>query len=267
MQEQNSSSARYYNSDLSIWISVDPLSDKYPNLSPYTYCADNPVRLVDEDGREIFPHQNFRGTAYAAVHDDLLKNNSSYKKICSRFASTKKFNLYLNCNEGVIPDGKEGYTKYSYKYEKKGAPNIYPGITVVITEATSTETFDPQKAQEEVSLWHFYIVIHEMIHSYESLDYSIAQNNMNHNGFMDLIGCQKDIWNNLNSDLELGLTSSQIEELCMYGAEESSYFKKYITNTAFVNGTSKEQEIDNYHQRVKDLLSKHGYIAIPNNDK
>ncbi|MBP5709454.1 MAG: hypothetical protein J6W84_00535 [Bacteroidales bacterium] len=38
--------ARYYNSDLSIWISVDPLVDKYPNLSPYTYCAGNPVRLA-----------------------------------------------------------------------------------------------------------------------------------------------------------------------------------------------------------------------------
>ena len=49
----NCFSARYYNSDLSIWISVDPMVDKYPNLSPYTYCADNPVRLVDWDGREI----------------------------------------------------------------------------------------------------------------------------------------------------------------------------------------------------------------------
>ena len=55
-------SARYYpsaplrnrNSDLSIWISVDPLSDKYPNLSPYTYCAGNPVRLVDPDGETIW---------------------------------------------------------------------------------------------------------------------------------------------------------------------------------------------------------------------
>ena len=45
--------ARYYNSDLSLWISVDPLADKYPNLSPYVYCADNPVRLVDENGREV----------------------------------------------------------------------------------------------------------------------------------------------------------------------------------------------------------------------
>ncbi|MBP5709854.1 MAG: hypothetical protein J6W84_02630, partial [Bacteroidales bacterium] len=41
-----SPAARYYNSDLSIWLSVDPLSDKYPNLSPYVYCANNPVRLV-----------------------------------------------------------------------------------------------------------------------------------------------------------------------------------------------------------------------------
>jgi len=45
--------ARYYNSDISIWLSVDPLADKYPSLSPYMYCAGNPVMLVDPDGREI----------------------------------------------------------------------------------------------------------------------------------------------------------------------------------------------------------------------
>ena len=57
----NLSSARYYNSDLSIWISVDPLADKYPNLSPYTYCANNPVRMVDEDGREIGKYYDEHG--------------------------------------------------------------------------------------------------------------------------------------------------------------------------------------------------------------
>ena len=45
--------ARHYNSDLSIWLSADPMSDKYPGLSPYTYCGNNPVRLVDPDGRKI----------------------------------------------------------------------------------------------------------------------------------------------------------------------------------------------------------------------
>ncbi|MCR4811534.1 MAG: RHS repeat-associated core domain-containing protein [Bacteroidales bacterium] len=42
--------ARYYNPDLSLWLSVDPMSDKYPSLSPYNYCAWNPMNLVDPDG-------------------------------------------------------------------------------------------------------------------------------------------------------------------------------------------------------------------------
>ena len=46
--------ARYYDSDLSgLFLSVDPMSDKYPNISPYTYCAWNPVKLVDPDGNKI----------------------------------------------------------------------------------------------------------------------------------------------------------------------------------------------------------------------
>ena len=45
--------SRYYSSDLSIWLSVDPMSDKYPSLSPYVYCADNPVKLVDPNGEEV----------------------------------------------------------------------------------------------------------------------------------------------------------------------------------------------------------------------
>ena len=46
--------SRYYSSDLSIWLSVDPMSDKYPSLSPYVYCANNPVMLVDPNGEEIY---------------------------------------------------------------------------------------------------------------------------------------------------------------------------------------------------------------------
>ena len=46
--------ARYLNTDLSIWLSVDPMSDKYPHLTSYNYCANNPVMLVDPDGREIW---------------------------------------------------------------------------------------------------------------------------------------------------------------------------------------------------------------------
>ena len=33
------------------WLSVDPLSDKYPEISPYAYCHWNPIKYVDPDGR------------------------------------------------------------------------------------------------------------------------------------------------------------------------------------------------------------------------
>ena len=45
--------SRYYSSDLSVWLSVDPMASKYPSLSPYVYCADNPVKLVDPNGEEV----------------------------------------------------------------------------------------------------------------------------------------------------------------------------------------------------------------------
>jgi len=47
--------ARYYNPELSVWLSVDPLAEKYPSMSSYMYCAGNPVMLFDPDGREGWP--------------------------------------------------------------------------------------------------------------------------------------------------------------------------------------------------------------------
>ena len=47
--------ARYMDHELmAMWLSVDPMADKYPSISPYAYCAWNPVKLVDPDGREVY---------------------------------------------------------------------------------------------------------------------------------------------------------------------------------------------------------------------
>lgn len=34
-------------------MSVDPLADKYPGISPYAYCAWNPIKYVDPDGNRV----------------------------------------------------------------------------------------------------------------------------------------------------------------------------------------------------------------------
>ena len=45
--------ARYMNPIASIWYGVDPLTEKYPNVSAFVYCMGNPVKLVDPDGRYV----------------------------------------------------------------------------------------------------------------------------------------------------------------------------------------------------------------------
>ena len=45
--------ARYYDPKVSLWLNVDPLAEKYPNISPYTYVANNPINAIDPDGKLI----------------------------------------------------------------------------------------------------------------------------------------------------------------------------------------------------------------------
>ena len=43
--------ARYYDPTLSgLFLSVDPMADKYPSISPYAYCIWNPVKIIDPNG-------------------------------------------------------------------------------------------------------------------------------------------------------------------------------------------------------------------------
>jgi RHS repeat-associated protein len=57
--------ARYMDHELmTMWLSVDPLADKYPSISPYSYCAWNPIKLVDPDGNEMFPTEKRARKAY-----------------------------------------------------------------------------------------------------------------------------------------------------------------------------------------------------------
>ena len=46
--------ARHYDPATLAWTTADPLAEKYYNISPYTYCHNNPIRYIDPDGMDDY---------------------------------------------------------------------------------------------------------------------------------------------------------------------------------------------------------------------
>jgi len=53
--------ARYYDPKGSLWLNVDPLAEDFPSWTPYHYCHNNPIVLIDPDGRSADWYQSESG--------------------------------------------------------------------------------------------------------------------------------------------------------------------------------------------------------------
>lgn len=85
------SGARYQTAD-GIFTSIDPLAENYYSLSPYLYCAGNPINLVDPQGESWFYNYDSgefvthldddNDSIYLLTQEQLngIKNKSDYKK-------------------------------------------------------------------------------------------------------------------------------------------------------------------------------------------
>lgn len=80
--------ARFYDSDVARFLSVDPLATKYPNTSSYVYVGDNPIVFIDPDGREIKAAKSLKGMKLR-VFNSLLKSNEQYKKLLKRYDNNR----------------------------------------------------------------------------------------------------------------------------------------------------------------------------------
>ena len=92
-----------------MWTSVDPLAEKYYNITPYSYCMGNPVMFIDPDGRA--PGDFFKTLDLAAKDFGKYTNPLSFKN--KREYSTS---FYTTKND-------KGETGYSYTQPRKGAPS------------------------------------------------------------------------------------------------------------------------------------------------
>jgi len=151
--------SRYYSSDLSIWLSVDPMSAKYPSLPPYVYCANNPVKLVDPNGEEISTHTDQEGNVLAVYNDGQLgifvhnqAEIDAYRKgeqFKNNFDQLKGYTL---CVSSFSPGDKIDFDSYQAKrwlnifessYSKSFTAPIH-SLMFYISEAGNGELYDPK---------------------------------------------------------------------------------------------------------------------------
>ena len=95
--------ARQYDPFTAGWTTIDPQAAKYGSMSPYSYCAGNPVNMVDSDGRDAiyiaFPDYKANGipfTGHAGVL--LIDNKTGYTKYYEygRYYGDKKGRVELS---------------------------------------------------------------------------------------------------------------------------------------------------------------------------
>jgi RHS repeat-associated protein len=71
--------ARYYNPKFSIWLSVDPLAESFPNWNPYNYTMQNPINLIDPDGREPIKPQAGTSQGFVAFLNNTRSKMGTLK--------------------------------------------------------------------------------------------------------------------------------------------------------------------------------------------
>ena len=159
--------ARYMDHEqMTMWLSVDPMADKYPSISPYAYCAWNPMKLVDPDGKEIDDYFSkdgkYLGSDNALTHnvriisednwESLYKDESG--RVCHDDAYVLSYSFSEASSHGMSEKAQlsvyQHYNLTGYSIEPLPEEDAHPqgrGMSTLIT------TEDGDKAMVE----HLYV--------------------------------------------------------------------------------------------------------------
>ena len=82
------------------WLSVDPMMDKYPGISPYAYCEWNPIKYIDPNGLEKIISYNIK-----SANPEKRKEDEALTQAANRYTRNKGV-IHLFAH-GWVPEGQD----------------------------------------------------------------------------------------------------------------------------------------------------------------
>ena len=114
--------ARQYDGAMGQFTSMDQLCEKYYNVSPYAYCAGNPVMYVDPDGRKVvFVNGKVGGGSPVAGAQYWNDTNSTFVQGAKQFFNDQNVS-FTNRDYGYLSSASQR-RKEGYKYAKSAFLN------------------------------------------------------------------------------------------------------------------------------------------------
>ena len=81
--------ARYMDPRISMWLGVDPLMEKYPNVTGYCYTMDNPIKFIEIDGKDWILSTGNRVYWYGGKYGNRKNLIAVYKATSGRSSAIK----------------------------------------------------------------------------------------------------------------------------------------------------------------------------------
>jgi RHS repeat-associated protein len=261
--------ARIYDARLGRWLSLDPLMSYYAEISPFAYANCNPIFFIDPDGMRVIPKSSFKKSAYYKFYKSLIKNNSVYKNLLSKYIGSENFNLYLEQKDENVPNNSFATTRFGIgdrcgiESNGKKTYTIVKGTTYfsecMLYEAEEIKegdkTYIITKTQTDIKIVQ--TLLHEALHAKLGAIFNGEPlNDDNHDAYSKQ---QSYILNGLieyNLDNKLGYTLEQLTQLSWQGMSNSVGFKKYLDELALKNGTTYDEEYAKWYNAVQEMSYK-----------
>ena len=86
--------ARHYDAALARWMCMDPLTEKYYDVSPYAYCGNNPVNAIDEEGKKILFVNGYYNSLFKFLNMGPSRGSEEYWSTNFYINAQRFFNDY-----------------------------------------------------------------------------------------------------------------------------------------------------------------------------